>query len=195
MNAEGFGFRLRLLQAAPVILLALVAILFTSVSPRFLTLQNAENILSQSAYVAIVAIGMTFVMLIAGIDLSVGATMYVSAAVVGLGLPTLPAPLVLLAMAAIGAMFGAINALFIAGLRIAAFIATLAMLFIGRGLALYLSDTKMVFAGDPVLEFGQGAFLGVPFSIWVLVAIFALSLYVERLTPFGRYLYAIGADP
>jgi ribose transport system permease protein len=176
MNAEGFGVRLKLLQAAPAILLALVAILFTSVSPRFLTLENAENILSQSAYVAIVAIGMTFVMLIAGIDLSVGATMYVSAAVVGLGFPTLPAPLVLLAMAAIGAVFGAINALFIAGLRIAAFIATLAMLFIGRGLALYLSDTKMVFAGDPVLEFGQGAFLGVPFSIWVLLAIFALSL-------------------
>jgi ribose transport system permease protein len=169
-------------------------VLFSAMSPRFLEVQNFSNILTQSAHVAIIAIGMTFVLLIAGIDLSVGAAMYVSATVIGLYLPELSVPQAMLAMVAVGALFGAINAVFIVGLRIAAFIATLATLFIGRGIALYLSGTKMVFAADPILSFGQASFFGLSLAVWTFLAVFLVALWVQRCTPFGRYLYAIGSD-
>ena len=183
------------LQAAPALLFVALVILFSILSPHFLDPQNLANIVTQASHIAVVAIGMTFVLLIAGIDLSVGASMYVSAAILGLYFPTLPVALALPTMALIGAGFGAINALFIVGLRIAAFVTTLATLSIGRGFALYLSKTKMVFAGAPVLAFGQGSFLGISFAIWLFAAVFLLALWVERSTPFGRFLFAIGSDP
>jgi ribose transport system permease protein len=194
MNNKHLAIQLALLRMAPFLLFLAVLVLFSVLSPRFLDIQNFGNILTQSAHVAIIAIGMTFVLLIAGIDLSVGAAMYVSATIIGLYLPELSVPQAMLAMTAIGAVFGAVNAVFIVGLRIAAFIATLAMLFIGRGIALYLSGTKMVFAGDPVLGFAQASMFGVSLAVWTFLAVFLLALWVQRCTPFGRYLYAIGSD-
>jgi ribose/xylose/arabinose/galactoside ABC-type transport system permease subunit len=195
MSAGRHSFALLCLQAAPALLFAGLVILFSILSPHFFDLQNLANIVTQASHIAVVAIGMTFVLLIAGIDLSVGASMYVSAAILGLYFPTLPVALALPTMALIGAAFGAVNALFIVGLRIAAFVTTLATLFIGRGLALYLSKTKMVFAGAPVLDFGQGAFLGISYAIWLFAAVFVIAFWVERSTPFGRFLFAIGSDP
>ncbi|PPE81740.1 sugar ABC transporter permease [Kaistia algarum] len=185
---------LAILRSAPALLFVAVVVLFAILAPRFLEVQNFANILTQSANVAIVAVGMTFVLLLAGVDLSVGAAMYVCAAVAGLYFKDLPAPAAMALMTAIGALFGAINALFIVGLGIAAFVVTLATLFVGRGLALHLSQTKMVFAGDPVLTFGQGGFLGISYAVWTMAAVLLVALWVQQWTPYGRYLYAIGAD-
>ena len=195
MPAPDARWRLQLLRVVPYLLFVGVVVLFSLLSPRFLTPQNFANIVAQASHVAIMAIGMTFVLLIAGIDLSVGATMYVSAAFLGLDLPNVPAPLGILAMAGMGALFGAFNALFIVGLRIAAFVTTLATLFIGRGLALYLSETKNIFGSDTILAFGQGRALGIAYAVWLFLAIFGVALWIERCTPFGRMLFAIGADP
>ena len=195
MVAHGARWRLVLLRMAPLLLFLAVVILFTSLSPRFLTLQNFANIVAQAAHVAIIAIGMTFVLLIAGIDLSVGATMYVSGTILLLYLPHAPVALGVLAMAALGALFGAVNAVFIVGLRIAAFITTLATLFIGRGYALYLSETKNLTGSASLLAFGQGQTFGIADAVWLFLAVFLVAFWIERSTPFGRYLFAIGADP
>jgi ribose transport system permease protein len=185
---------LNLLRSMPMLLfIVIVAVLSTTV-PRFLDGANFVNILSQSSNISIIAIGMTFVLLIAGIDLSVGASMYVSAAIVGLYFPGLPIYLALPLAASLGAAFGAINAVLIVHFRITAFVATLSTLFIGRGLALYLSETKMVFASADVLSFGQGRFAGVALAIWLLATIAAIAFVVERSTPLGRYMFAIGSD-
>jgi ribose transport system permease protein len=189
------ALKLGLLRATPLILFGLVVILFTALSPRFLNGANFANILTQSAHVGIMAIGMTFVLLIAGVDLSIGATMYVAAAVIGLFVPQASAVTGLALAAGIGALFGAINAFFIVRAGIAAFVTTLATLYVGRGLALYLSDTRMVFAKAPTLGFGQGSLAGISLAVWLFAAIFLVALWVERSTPFGRSLYAIGTDP
>ena len=124
--------RLLALQNAPLLLFIVLLAVFGLLSDRFLTPTNFVNILIQSAHVAIIAIGMTFVLLIAGIDLSVGANMYVSAAVLGLYLKGMPAIVSFPITMLIGLAFGAINAWFITRLRVAAFITPLATLFIGR---------------------------------------------------------------
>lgn len=195
MVAPEAKLRLTLLWAAPLLLFIALALAFASMTPRFLTVQNFANIVAQASHVAIIAIGMTFVLLIAGIDLSVGAAMYVSGAVTLLYFPHLSAPAGILVMAAIGAAFGAVNAAFIVGLRIAAFITTLATLFVGRGFALYLSGTKNVFGSDALLSFGQGRVFGIASAVWLFVGVLLVALWIERCTPFGRYLFAIGADP
>jgi ribose/xylose/arabinose/galactoside ABC-type transport system permease subunit len=140
------------------------------------------------------AIGMTFVLLIAGVDLSIGAAMYVSAAILILYFPWLPGLASILLMAFLGAVFGAINATFIVKLKVIPFVVTIATLYVGRGFALYLSSTRTILAPETVLSFGEGSWLGVSYAILTLAILFVIALWVERWTPFGRYLYAMGAD-
>ena len=113
------------------------------------------------------AIGMTFVLLVRGVDLSVGSVMYLVAVVLGLYLPDLPLFVSIPAIMLIGAGLRRDQRLVITVLRIAPFITTLASLFIGRGLALYLSETKMVFQSDTVQTLGRASSLGVPWAIWI----------------------------
>jgi ribose transport system permease protein len=126
------------LRFAPLMLFVALCIVFGTLSDRFLSLANFRNILAQSTHVAVMAIGMTFVLLVRGVDLSVGSVMYLVAVAMGLYLSGLPLALSIPAIVLIGAVFGGINACFITGLNIASFIVTLATLFIFRGLALYL---------------------------------------------------------
>ena len=187
--------RLLLLQYAPFILFGVLVVAFGLMSDRFLTGANFVNILIQSAHIAIMAIGITFVMLVAGIDLSVGANMYVSVAVLGLYLKGMPALVSFPLTAVVGTVFGAINGLLITRLRVAAFITTLATMFVGRGFALYLSDTKLVFFNEQILLLGRSSYFGVPSAILAFAAVFLVAYGVLRETPFGRQVYAVGADP
>jgi ribose/xylose/arabinose/galactoside ABC-type transport system permease subunit len=194
MQATRQTLGLTLLRATPAIMFLVILVLFSILSPRFLSPQNFANIVTQSAAMASMAIGMTFVLLIAGVDLSIGAAMYVSAILLMLYCPSLPGLASLLVMACLGGIFGAINATFIVKLKVIPFVVTIATLYIGRGLALYLSATRTVLAPQTVLSFGEGAWLGVSYAIWTLAILFVVALWIERSTPFGRYLYAMGAD-
>jgi ribose transport system permease protein len=138
---------------------------------------------------------MTFVLLIAGIDLSVGANMYLSAAILGVFLAGTPPAAAFPAVAALGLAFGAVNGFMVTQLRVAAFIATLSTLFIGRGIALYFSGNKMVPFSKSVLTFGRAAYLGIPSAIWIFAVVLVAALVVLKMTAFGRQVYAIGADP
>jgi ribose transport system permease protein len=182
------------LRWTPLIFLGGVLIAFSSLSPRFLSVENLGAILVQASWLIVVALGMNFVLLTAGVDLSVGAAMYLSAVVVGLGLSSAPAWAAFLVAGLVGSLFGLLNGLFVARLRLPAFIATLATTFIGRGLGLFLSSTKMVAAGLHVTDLGREKLVGAPLPL-VLAAVAVLFAWlILKATPFGPYIRSVGAD-
>jgi ribose transport system permease protein len=184
----------RLLQWAPLLLFAILIVSFGILSPRFLTPQNLAAILVQSSWLTVVALGMNIVLLGAGVDLSVGSAMYLVAVALGLGLPNVPAPLSLIAALIVGGAFGALNAVVIVGLGLPAFIVTLSSIFVGRGLGLFFSSTRIVYASPQVADFGRGAWLGIPVPLCIAGAAVLLSGILLKRTPFGPYIRSLGAD-
>jgi ribose transport system permease protein len=184
-----------LLNHAPLILFATVIAIFGSMSGKFIEPRNLVNILIQSSAVGIVAIGMTFVLLTAGVDLSVGSVMFVAVAVAGkMIFEGQPLPLAFLAAAGVGLTGGAINAFFITRLRIVAFIVTLAMLFAWRGFGLWLTNTRAMNMPDAITELGASRILGVPLPLALFVVVCACAHLILTRTPFGRQIHAIGSD-
>lgn len=184
-----------ILRWAPLFFLALLVMGFGALAPRFLSMENMGAILVQSSWLIVVALGMNFVLLAAGVDLSVGATMYLAAVVVGLGLPEAPVWLCVLASVLVGAAFGAINASLIVRLGLPAFIVTLAMIFVGRGVGLFLSSTRIVYAGPSVSGFGRADWFGLPVMLWIAAAATGIAWLLLNRTALGSYVRSIGADP
>ena len=183
------------LNSAPLLLFIGVFVVFGSLSPKFLEPQNLVNILIQSSSTGIVAIGMTFVLLTAGVDLSVGSIMFVAAAVAGkLMLNGAPLWLALVMIVLIGLACGLINAFFITRLRIVAFIVTLATLYLGRGFALWLTQTRAMNLPDSFLLLGTTRLAGVPLPVLILAGILLVAHLVLTRTPFGRQIYAVGQN-
>ena len=190
---DGRAPLLRLLDFAPLLLFAVVLLVFGAQSDRFLTRANLTQILIQASSTAVVGVGMTFVLLTAGVDLSVGAVMFVGAAVAGkLALGGQPLGLCLLVMIGVGLVGGAINALLVTRLRLVAFIATLATLYIGRGLGRWITQTRAMNLPDSFLALGSTKWLGVPVPLWIAGAVIFVAQLVLSHTPFGRQLYALG---
>lgn len=195
-GTAGRRLALMALQNAPLIAFVVVLVIFASLSDRFLTVGNFTNIVTQSSHIAIMAIGITFVLLTAGIDLSVGAVMYVGVAILALYLGDLPVVVSFPLIAILGLALGAVNGFFVVQMRgLHPFVITLAMLFILRGAALWMTDTRMVFVAEPIMSLGRTSYLGVPWAIWMFAAVFASAWIVLRETPFGRQVYAVGQDP
>jgi ribose transport system permease protein len=195
MKISLIRFTLLGLRFLPALIFLAVLLIFAPLSGRFLQVNNFLNILIQATPVAIIGIGMTFVLLTGGIDLSVGAVMYLAACLVGVFFKEVPWPAALAFMALVGLLCGAINAVFITGLRVVPFIVTLATLFILRGWALYLSNTRMVFLPRTITVLNRASLFGFPFAIWMLGVVFALSWLILRQTSWGKYIYAVGIDP
>jgi ribose/xylose/arabinose/galactoside ABC-type transport system permease subunit len=164
--------------------------------PNFLAPQNIKNILGQSAPTGIVAVGMTFVMITGGFDLSVGsiyaagATIYASLAVAGWPLPVAGA-----ATIAIGSLAGLTNGLIVTKLNVNPFVATLGTMSAFSGLALIYSNSSPFIATDPAFAaLGRGQMLSIPISIWILLAFLASGQLALSRTVYGRQLYAIGGN-
>jgi ribose transport system permease protein len=192
--------RLRLLRQSGL-LWALVAlcVIATLSSPSFLQWDNLINVAREAALIGIVGIGMTFVILTAGIDLSVGAIVGVvavtSAELIANGMPI---ALVLVIGVLLGGVVGGVNGLGIVAGRIPAFVMTLAMLTAGRGIALAVSAGQPVSLGDRAESFGwlgNGKLLALPVPVWVFLALLVLSAVVLRNTPYGRHVFAVGDNP
>ena len=185
----------RLLDLAPFLLFVTVLAIFGVQSPKFLESGNLVNIVVQASSTGIVAVGMTFVLLTAGVDLSVGAIMFVAAAVAGkMALAGWPLPIILPVMVAVALMFSACNAFFVTKVRVAAFIVTLATLFIGRGLGLRITETRAMNLPDSFLELGSARSLGVPLPALLFGGVLLVAHLVLTRTPFGRQVFAIGHD-
>lgn len=195
MNASRSGLAIALLRQAPLLLLGLVAVLFGLLSPRFWEWQTLQNILVQSCSTTIVATGMTFVLLTAGVDLSAGAIMFVCGAVAGtMAVAGLSLWLIAPAVVLTGAICGCFNAAVITGLGVMAFIATLASQFLGRGFALWMTGTRAMNLPDGFLQIGTARWLGVPMPIWITAAVVVIGHVVLTRTPFGRQVHALGEN-
>ncbi|MBW2690922.1 MAG: ABC transporter permease, partial [Deltaproteobacteria bacterium] len=129
---------------------------------RFLQLETLENIVKQSSFIGIVAVGITLVLLTGGIDLSVGSNMYLSAVVGGLLIKNYGAPIWvgLAACLLVGTIFGAINALAVTRLKIVPFVVTLSTLVAGRGIGLLLTKSHAVPFPEAVTDVGKMRFAG-----------------------------------
>ena len=177
-------------------LLAIVGAVFSALSPEFLSGRNLVNVLVQSASLGIVATGMAFVLLTAGIDLSVGSAMFVSAALAGKMVVagwSLGAALAVVVGA--GLAWGLANGLVVARLGVKPFVVTLATLYVGRGFGLWLTETRALNLPESLLLVGSARVVGVPLPVLALGSVLLAAHVVLERTAFGRHLYAVGADP
>lgn len=180
------------------ILLAFLALAtgLALLSPSFLSPSNLLNVLRQISVNALLAFGMTTVILCAGIDLSVGSVLAVSGALAaGLSVAGWPAPAAMAAALVAGTLMGLFNGLFVAAFRIAPFIATLGGLTIFRGVALvYTGGRPITGLPDAFDALGNGVALGVPVPVWVMLAFLGLTQFLLRFTSLGRAVYAVGGN-
>lgn len=189
-------FRLFVLRNAPPILFVLTFIVFGLLSDRFLQFRTLENIVRQASYIGIIAVGMTFVILTGGIDLSVGSLMYLSTAIAGVWVlgSGLPVWLAVVAVLVTGLLAGLVNALVITRVRIVPFIVTLGTLAVFRGLGLAITQSRPVSFPSEILAVGTTRILGVPTPIVLFALVVFLAWITLTFTPFGRQVYAVGAD-
>jgi len=176
--------------------LAGLIVFFGIEADNFFTLTTFRTIANQVPDITIVAVGMTFVLIIAGIDLSVGSVMALAGAVLGLCLIELnfPLPAAIFACLLIGVLCGALNGLVVITWRLPSFIVTLGMLEIARGAAYLVTDSRTIYIGGPVEVITETSVLGLslPFIIAVFVVLAGQSALSR--TVFGRYLIAIGTN-
>lgn len=195
----GTGRALRWLRDSdlPIIAaLGLLVLYFALTAPFFLSVANLTTILYQIAELGIVAIGETFVILIAGIDLSVGSILALTGILSAtLALKGLAPPLAMLSAIAMGALLGFINGAATYWLRMASFIVTLAMLSMAGGYALVFTNGSTVYGFPTAFNvLGSGTLVHIPVSILVLFGMFAAGYVVLRYTVFGRNIYAVGGN-
>ena len=174
-----------------------ICILLTIATPNFLTLQNMVMVLRQISINGILAIGVTFVIISGGIDLSLGsvvaltgvaAASFAHPGTYGLWVPLLVGLL-------IGLIVGTVNGLIITKGKVAAFIVTLGMMTIARGLALVVSDGRPVSNLSDSFNFiGGGEFLNIPIPILLFGAVILISSTILKYTKTGRYIYAVGGN-
>ncbi len=179
------------------ILIGLIGLItvFSLLSERFFTISNMLIVMRQTSIVAFLGVGMTFVILGAGIDLSVGSVLAFSGAVAAGVMQNGGIFFGILAGLALGAALGAFSGLVITKLRIPAFIATLAMMAIARGGTLVYTDGRPITGLPSSFAFlGRGYIGNIPFPIILMLAIFVLAYIILKLTRFGRYVYATGGN-
>jgi len=201
-----------LLRGRTLVVLVLLVIIFSAISSEYLTQSNLILMTKHVAINAILAIGVTFVILTGGIDLSVGSIAGLASMVAGgllfKGLHV-PGGTVFFSVAVViglgilvGALVGGVNGVLVTRFRVAPFIATLGMLYVARGAAQLLSNggTFPDLAGDPgrgnqgFHVIGVDSWLGVPVAVWIMVAVAAAAIVVTTKTPFGRRVFAVGGN-
>jgi erythritol transport system permease protein len=203
-----------LLRTRAFIALGVVTFVFSLLSPEFLTTGNLSILVKHVAINAVLAIGMTFVILSGGIDLSVGSIVGFSGMVAGLllsrGLVVAPLDSVIyphawfvIALALLsGMVIGAINGWVISRLGVAPFIATLGSMYVTRGAALLMSEgaTFPNLGGDASLGntgfpwIGTANIAGLPVSVPIMVVVAGAAMFLGSRTPFGRHVYAVGGN-
>ncbi len=176
-------------------LVLILGIALSILSPHFLTSNNLLNVLDQSVVVGIVAIGMTFVILIGGIDLSVGSVAGLTGVLLGRGLEHFPIPVAIVLAVIAGMLVGSFSGVLIARFGLPAFVVTLGVMAIGRSLAYILSGASAI--ADLPETFGNVVYttiLGVPANVLTLLVLYALAWAYLNFTKGGRTVYAIGSN-
>ncbi|WP_104402207.1 ABC transporter permease [Vibrio penaeicida] len=178
--------------------LILLIVVSSFLSEYFLSMNNFTNILLQTSIVAIVAFGMTYAILLAGIDLSVGSIVALTGLVLVVGLTSgLPFSLMLPIALGVSVFCGFANGFITTWLGVHPFIVTMSFMGIWRGAAMLTSDGKAISLYDnaPFEYVFNGYFLGIPFPIIILIAMIALNHFLLSKTTFGRKIYIVGGNP
>ncbi|WKX26507.1 ribose ABC transporter permease [Tatumella ptyseos] len=186
-------------QKSFIALLLLIAVVATQ-SSNFFTLANLFNILQQTSVNAIMAVGMTLVILAAGIDLSVGSLLaFTGALVASLIGHEVNALLAVSAALIAGGLIGGVTGIVIAWGKVQAFIATLVMMLLLRGATMVFTDGSPISTGfsdnsDHFSLIGIGQLFGVPVPVWIMAVVFIAAWYLLNHTRLGRYIYALGGN-
>ena len=179
-----------------IIAFVLICIILSAMSPVFFTMTNLTNVIRQTSIYGIMAVGMTFIILTGGIDLSIGSILAIAGAVcAGMLKEGYSFPVVVLATLAVGVGCGLINGLFITVGKITPFVATLGMMSIARGFTLIYTKGYPISGFSPDFRFIGGGYVWgwpVPIIIFLIVAIVAYVVLTQ--TKLGRYTYAIGGN-
>lgn len=185
----------RLLAFAGLIIMFIV---FSLASPNFFQWSNLKGILLATAVNGILALGVTFVIITAGIDLSVGTVMTLSAVMTGVFITNLgfPIPVGVIGGLLTGALAGLTNGAVIAKMRIPPFVATLGMLYIAKGLSLVISGLKPIyFTNTPLFtKISMGSVIGVPSAVLIFFAAAFVAHLILTKTVLGRYTFALGSN-
>jgi ribose transport system permease protein len=164
--------------------------------PGFFARDNIFNILSQNVQVGLIALGMTFVMIAGGFDLSVGAIYAAGATVYAMEAKEMALPIAAVAALAVGLVCGILNGVIVTRLRVNPFVATLGTTSIFGGAAYLYSHSAPILVDRPDFTvLGAGKWMGVPISLIALVAAYAIGAVVLSKTVYGRSLYAVGGNP
>lgn len=209
----GSSLLLTLMKARTFIALIAVVVFFSLAVPSFLSTANLILMAKHVALNAFLAMGMTFVIITGGIDLSVGSIVGLCAMVAGflvlngidlqIGYTVFfNVPEIIGITLCVGVFIGAINGWLITRLNVAPFIATLGTLYVARGAALLSSDGRTFpnLVGKPELGntgfgwLGAGRILGLPVSVWLLIVVALAAAYFARFTPLGRHIFAVGGN-
>nr|WP_026682691.1 ribose ABC transporter permease [Priestia megaterium] len=190
--------RFSLAKIGPLLGLVVITFILGILSDNFFTLDNILNLLRQVSVNALIAFGMTFVILTAGIDLSVGSILALGSALTAGLLTSGMDPLLAVCMGlVIGLILGAVNGIIITKGKVAPFIATLATMTIYRGATLVFTDGKPITGLSDSFLFemiGKGYVFGIPFPAIVMVIMFFLLYFILQQTVFGRQVYAVGGN-
>lgn len=200
--ANAGAFVMSRLREAPrgwtIATILLIEILMLSMlSDKFLTVTNMTNVARQSALIGIVSVGMTFVILLAGIDLSVGSLVGLSAITAGLAMRSSDMAAIGVPVAVgTGLLAGTVTGTLVAWLKVQPFIATLVMMSIAKSIMLIISDGAPVpLRSDLIRSIGTGRTFGVPNPVLILLSTVIIAHWVLAHTTFGRRLYAVGGSP
>jgi ribose transport system permease protein len=192
-------FYLLLREVGIGLALVLMIVAFSVLAPRFASVENLTNILAQISINTVIAVGMTFVILLGGIDLSVGSVLALATIVGGLVIsnedlsPGVGITLSILASTLVGCVCGLFNGVVCERWKIHSFIVTLGMLNIARGAALQISNSRTIFSfPDAFNDVGSASVFGVPVIFLMALAIVLAGRFVLARTIFGRMIYAIG---
>ncbi|WP_263081687.1 ribose ABC transporter permease [Endozoicomonas sp. Mp262] len=194
------GYKVTLIKYKSVVALLIFMLIVSAITPDFFSAHNILNILRQTSVNAIIAMGMTFVILTGGIDLAVGSilafTGALAASMISMGLNIGLAAILTLAA---GTCLGCLSGVVVAKGKVQAFIATLATMTFLRGATMVYTDGRPVTAlggegTDLFAMIGSGHLLGIPLPVFVMMIIFFLAWFVLQHTCFGRYVYAVGGN-
>jgi ribose transport system permease protein len=183
-------------QLGTLLGLVIVTGVFAFLSPYFLTVSNLVNITQQTSINAIIAIGMTFVIITAGIDLSVGSIMAFSGIILADAIQNnIAEPFAIILGLFVGTICGLSNGLLISYGKLPPFIATLGMMSVARGAALLYSQGRPISGFAEEFRFlATGNIIGIPTSVWIMIFFYLIAYILLNKTVLGRYTYAIGGN-
>jgi ribose transport system permease protein len=195
----GPRFRIVNIQGFATLVVFIAIFIFLSVaSPSFMTMQNLVGLLRQVALLCIASVGMTFLIIAGGIDLSIGAANAVTGVLCALTVTRLgfPTPVGVLVGVLCGGLIGLINGTLVTRVNLPPLLATLGMMVALRGSAFLITGGHTIYGvPDAYLWLGRGMVLGaIPVSVMVMAVIFLVYLFIQRKTKAGLYMYAIGGD-